>query len=99
MRRSGIGRWTFRLALAAALAVGAGYLPYRLYGPQGVARVHRLARDLRRLDDANQSLERENRALRLQIRSLKDDRSTIERVARDELGMVRPGDVVFQIQR
>jgi len=88
-----------RLALAGVLAIAMGYLPYRVYGPDGVARVQRLEQDLTELDEANRALERENQQLRLQIHSLKRDRHTIERVARDELGMVRPGDIVFQFRR
>jgi cell division protein FtsB len=99
MRLLGFGRWVLRLTLAGVLAIVIGYLPYRVYGPQGVARVQRLEQDLRQLDEANRSLERKNLQLRLQIRSLKHDRHTIERVARDELGMVRPDDIVFQFQR
>lgn len=87
-------RWTFRIVLAAAMAVGLGYLPYHTHGPEG--RANRLAAEYERLVETNLELQRDNRALARQIRGLKDDLSAIERVARDELGLVRPGDIVFQ---
>jgi cell division protein FtsB len=91
-------RWIFRILLAACLALALGYLPYRAYGPQGVSKVVRLEQELSRLKSKNQGLRRMNHELRLQIESLKDDTAAIERVARDELGLVRPADVVFQFE-
>lgn len=96
--RSGIQRWLFRLVLAAFLAVGVGYFPYRAYGPGGVGRTLRLQRDLEQLEEGNRRLQEENQRLRQRVRSLRDDKQAIEQVARDELGMVRPEDVVFQFE-
>lgn len=91
-------RWSLRVLLAGCLALGLGYLPYRAYGPQGLSKVVRLERELARLKAKNQGLRQMNRELRLQIEGLKDDTAAIERVARDELGLVRPADVVFQFE-
>jgi len=96
MRLKGLGRWLLRFVLAGVLAVGIGYLPYRVYGPEGVARALRLERELSQLEEENDKLQLDNQTLRYQINSLKSDRTYIGRVARDELGLVRPGDVVFQ---
>jgi len=87
------------MLLAGVLAVCIGYLPYEVYGPVGVRRTLRLEQDLTQMQDSNQQMQHENQVLREQIRHLKQDRSTIERVARDELGMVRPSDIVLQFQR
>lgn len=92
------GRWAFRLLLAGALAVGVGYLPYRAYGPEGVPRTLRLRRDLEGLEARNRILQEENRRLRQRVRSLREDRQAVERVARDELGLVRSEDLVFQFE-
>ena len=91
-------RWSLRLALAAGLAVGVGYLPYRAYGPDGVARTWRLRRDLEGLEARNRELQEENHRLRQRVHSLREDKQAVERVARDELGLVRPEDVVFQFE-
>ncbi len=90
--------WFFRLVLASALAVGVGYLPYRAYGPDGVSRTLRLQRDLDALELRNRQLHEENHRLRQRVHSLRDDRQAVERVARDELGLVRPEDIVFQFE-
>lgn len=88
-------RWGFRLLLSAVLAAMLGYLPYRAYGPSGIGRVLRLERDLERIDGENRQLEAENRQLADRIGRLKGDAREVERVARDELGLVRPNDLVF----
>ncbi len=91
-------RWSLRLVLAAAIAVGVGYLPYRAYGPEGLGRTWRLQRDLEGLEARNRELSEENHRLRLRVRSLREDKQAVERVARDELGLVRPEDIVFQFE-
>ncbi len=91
-------RWLFRFLSAAALAVGIGYLPYKAYGPGGVARALRLEKDLKELEESNKKLQEQNHVLLQRIQSLKDDRSAIEQVAREELGLVRPEDVVFKFE-
>ena len=40
-------------------------------------------------------MRQENAALREEARRLKDDLSTIESLAREELGLIRPGEVLF----
>ena len=37
--------------------------------------------------------------LRIEVRRLRDDPAAVERIARDELGMVRKSEVVFQFAR
>ena len=48
------------------------------------------------LRSGNIRLRIDSHRLRRAISRLKDDRRAIEHVARDELGLVRPGDIVFQ---
>jgi cell division protein FtsB len=57
----------------------------------------------RALRDERAELVHENEALRLQVHAisrdveaLRSDESSVERIARDELGMVRPGEILFQ---
>ncbi len=58
-------------------------------------------RDLERAKEREQALraqvqatEANIEALRTRIQNLKDDPATLERLAREELGLVHPGDVV-----
>lgn len=65
-------------------------------GDRGVAYLLRLDHEASRLEASNADLKRENAHLILRIRALRDDRATLEQVARDELGLVKPGEVVFR---
>lgn len=77
------------------LAAGLAYVPYQAYGPSGIGRVLQLERDLERLARENRQVAQHNARMRLQIRRLRESELELERVARDELGLVRENDLVF----
>jgi len=94
--------WIRRLGTAALLALALGYVPYHLYGSSGLARYVRLKRERDALHDVNLRLHEQNQRLRAELEALSDDdgnlsRAAVERAARDELGLVRPGEVVYKI--
>jgi cell division protein FtsB len=92
---AGLVRWMMRLGLAAVLAAGLGFLPYRTASPSGIRRVLDLKRDLRGIIDDNRALAADNERLLKQIRRLRSGQRAIERVARDDLGLVRSDDLIF----
>ncbi len=96
--RSPVVRWVVRLVVAGALAFAFGYLPYRVYGGAGLGRLGQLKRELVELKARNQVTAAENTRLREEVHALRHDLSAVERVAREELGLVRPGEVVYQIE-
>lgn len=94
--------WVRRLGIAALLAVALGWVPYHLYGSSGLARYMRLKSERDALHEANLKLHEQNQRLRGELEALSDDdgnlsRTAVERAARDELGLVRPGEVVYQV--
>lgn len=48
------------------------------------------------LKDDNSRIIAENQALKTEILLLRGDSKYIEKIARDELGMVRKGDIVYR---
>jgi cell division protein FtsB len=82
--------------ILALLFVGAVAVPFKLFDENGFDRVDRLKRELSGLKEADASLKRENEILRGQIRAFHADPDYIEKVARDELGMVGPSEIVYQ---
>ena len=80
-------------ALALALSVLLVY--EHTYGSDSGARLDRLTAERTRLDDENRRLRAENDALRREIDRLTGDKTHIAQVARDELGYVRPDEIVF----
>lgn len=93
----GVVLWTIRLTLAAGLAVLLGYLPYKLYLRSGLSQYVSLKAELARLTATNEELRQTNADLRAQLARIQEDDSEIERVARDELGLLRIGELVFKV--
>jgi len=48
-----------------------------------------------RLADSIEQIRRENRRLALQANRLRNDPSAIEKLAREELGLIRPNEQLF----
>lgn len=55
-------------------------------------RTYTLVREAARLERRRQDLRTENAALRVEIQRLRTDNQYIERLAREQLGMLRPGE-------
>ena len=86
-----------RMVLLILLLFGAAIVvPLKIYDPNGLPRVERLKRELDSLNEANAKLRRENQALRLEIHAFHSNPYYIEKVARDELGMVGRDEVIYQ---
>jgi cell division protein FtsB len=65
--------------------------------PDGLRKRARLQAEVRRAEAANVELHRENVRLRREARALAGEPAALERAAREELGYVRPGEIVFQL--
>lgn len=71
-------------------------VPTLVLDEQGLPRFRQLESELGTLRGSNAELVREIAALKAEIESLRADTRYVERIARDELGMVRPDEFVFQ---
>jgi cell division protein FtsB len=89
--------WAGRLAAAATVLLVLSYVPYHVYARSGLARTIGLRRDLAALTSRNRELAAENERLAREADALRDDLAAIERVARVELGWVRPGEIVVDL--
>ncbi len=81
------------------LAVAVVFVPVFIFEPQGLPRLRALERDLEQVDAENRAAEREIARLRTQVKLLKDDLQTVEKVARQELGLVRKSEIVLQLPK
>lgn len=85
--------------MVVLLAVGIGTLPLQFFGERGLTHYRRLKREHRELAERNRRLQREIKHLALEVQRLRDDEVTLERAARDDLGMVRQGEVIFVVDQ
>jgi cell division protein FtsB len=89
--------WVGRLAAVVVVVFVLAFLPYQVYVRSGLRHTIGLRRDLTVLRAHNQGLAAENERLAREAEALRADPAAIERVARDELGWVRGGEVVVDL--
>ena len=95
MRRS----WVPRLFAALVVALALGWLPFQLFGRSGLSRLIKLRAEVTALHAANAALRARNTTLRAELALYDDDAlGAVERIARDELGLVKPGEIVFKVE-
>jgi cell division protein FtsB len=70
--------------------------PVMIFAPEGLPRLRGLERELDNVQAENRQLERDIEELRGHVSRLRDDPAAVERMARDDLGLVRQSEVVFQ---
>jgi cell division protein FtsB len=68
-----------------------------LFGRTGLAHVLELERNVAELRRLRDRARVDAAQLALQSASLRDDPRALERVARDELGLVRAGEILYQV--
>ncbi len=87
---------TLPMAILAVAFVGA---PLLIFQPEGLPRMRALEKELTEVNAENAELRRDVSHLRVQVQALRDDPAAVERIARDQLGLVRKSEVVFQFRR
>ncbi|MCX6553239.1 MAG: septum formation initiator family protein [Acidobacteria bacterium] len=87
--------WTSRQARYAILAAAVLGLAIEFFGDRGLVQVIEARRELASLERDVARLRDQNRALQRDVQRLTDDPSAIEELARRDLGLIRPGEVVF----
>ena len=68
-----------------------------IFGPHGVLAMRRSIKEAEQIRQDLQRLNEENRKLEDHVKALKTDPQTIEGIARDEMGLARPGEYIFKL--
>ena len=69
---------------------------YTMAGEWGAIHLWRLRGEKANLDEQNYRLQKETEALRQRITRLRNDDFYLEKLAREELNLVRPGEVIYR---
>lgn len=69
-----------------------------VFGDQGIFRIRQLGRDRDLLESKVREIESDNAALRLQLTRMKEGRASFELAAREKLGLVKPGEIVYDFR-
>jgi len=84
--------------LWAAVGVALVLAASSLADSGGFRRTWRLQQDVKALQARTDRLQAENVRLRREVSSLKEDPQAIERAVREELGHVRPGELILTLE-
>jgi cell division protein FtsB len=79
--------------LAAALAL---LLLQDVFGTHGVLAMRRAQKEAATVKQEIDQINEENRQLQDRVKALKTDPQAIEHIAREEMGLARPGEYIFR---
>lgn len=88
-----------RVLPLAILTLAVVAVPALVWAPSGLPRLEKLRSEQVRVGETVSRLSADIRRLRAEVERVKADPAHVERVARDELGLVRRTEVVFQFQQ
>lgn len=87
---------TLRRGMGATLLAVAGlWVGYLVLGPSGYLAVREREKEVRLLQDDIHRLALENLRLASQVEALENNPREVERIARQEMKLARPGEVIF----
>lgn len=81
---------------ATLLALSAVSVPILVFSPGGLSRLRHLEAERDRADREVAQITQQIEQLRAEVARAKSDPAAVERIARDELGLVRQTEIVFQ---
>ena len=68
-----------------------------IFGTHGFLAMRRTQSEIKKVQAALEQLNKENLDLEQEVKELKSDPRKIENIAREELGLARPGEVIIKI--
>ena len=80
------------------LALGLALLLLQdVFGTHGLLAMRRAQKESARVQREIDQINQENRRLQENVKALKTDPAAIERIAREEMGLARPGEYIFKL--
>lgn len=89
---------TARQKLLSVAAVAVALSLVSVVDAKGFRRYLKLRGDVKALQERNSALAAQNEALLREIQALREDPAALERAVREELGYVKPGEIVFHLE-
>lgn len=81
------------------LTVALVAVPVLVLEPQGMPRMRALEKELAGVQAENAELRRDVGRLRTDVKDLRENPTAVERIAREQLGLIRKSEVVFQFEK
>jgi len=77
----------------------AGMILFAVFGGRGIMQIYQLKEERNRIQESNARLQEDNRKLAEKISRLRNSKEEVEKVAREELGLVKKGEIVYQFDK
>jgi cell division protein FtsB len=90
-------QWKRKAAISATVLLTCVIFYHVVFGANGWMVYQKKKADYHQLQGQLEKLSQENDALQKDVKALKNDKSAIEREAREELHYTRPGEVVLVV--
>jgi cell division protein FtsB len=90
-------RQRYRAAMAALMVMAATLIVHEIFGKNGYLALRKQKQEYRALEQQIEQLKQENRELEEQVKALRTDPKAIEKVARDDMRMARPGEIIYTL--
>jgi cell division protein FtsB len=68
-----------------------------VFGPHGFLAMRNTQQTIKNYTAEMQKLDKENQALSDEVTSLKTDPRLIEKIAREDMGLAKPGELIFKL--
>jgi cell division protein FtsB len=68
-----------------------------IFGPHGFLVMRRKQQEIQKVNSVLQRLNKENSLLEQDVQDLKSDPQTIRKIAREELGLAQPGEIIIKL--
>lgn len=72
-------------------------LVHDIFGQHGYLVMRRKQQEIRKVNAELDRLNKENAALEQNVKDLKTDPQTIRKIAREELGLAKPGEIIIKL--
>jgi len=72
-------------------------LVHDVFGAHGFIAMRRTQHEIEQMRQQIGKLDGENKSMTEQVSSLKTDPKAIERIAREEMGLARPGEMIYKL--
>lgn len=95
MRLFGLIRKKYLLCLAGLVSAMAFFI---LFGGRDVVQIYQLRTEWDKIKAANTRLGEENQKLAEQIKRMKNSKEEVEKIAREELGLVKKGEIIYHFE-
>jgi cell division protein FtsB len=69
-----------------------------IFDERGLMHIYQLREERARIQAANTRLREENQKLTEQVNRMRNNQSEIEKIARENLGLVKKGEIVYQFE-